>query len=240
MGGVEPLPTMSFEKENIMANSSVSTNGIVRAINDIYNSPAGGEVTMNFNNRGDHLVAMGLPQKAEMVRMGQMWTCRMATGSAFTYVAAWPTTRGELVLYNGEKTGGKSYIIDSAWLYGITSMGAAQPYTLIGQMVAAAATVPTNDTAQLINSRSGKGSYVGNAKVAVANTTAGQTTNLWDVLASGNMPMTTNLGAALMAELWGAYIIPPGGVFALAGIAGTAAGTATIGVTWAEVQLALG
>jgi hypothetical protein len=223
-----------------MANSSVETRGGVRASADLANLAQGAEMVMQYNNRGDQLVALGLPQRTELARLGQLWTCRMATGSAFTYVAAWPTTRGELVLYNGELAGGKSFVIEKAWMYGITSMAAAQPLTLIGQLVPTVGTVPTHDTAQLITGHNGKPVYAGRGRVAVANTAAGQTTNLWDVLASGNMPMTTNLGAAVIADLWGQYIVPPGGVFALAGIAGTAAGTAIIGVTWAEVQLALG
>jgi len=223
-----------------MSQVTSDAYGTVRANADISNLGQGASVIMQGNNRGDQLVALALPQRTEIARLGQLWTCRMATGSAFTYVAAWPTTRAELVLYNGEAAGGKSYVIEKAWMYGITSMAAAQPLTLIGQIVPVAGTVPTNDTAQLISSHNGKPTYTGRGKVAVANTTAGQTTNLWDVLASANMPMTTNLGAAVVADLWGQYIIPPGGVFALAGIAGTAAGTATIGLTWAEVQLALG
>jgi hypothetical protein len=201
-----------------MAQTSADCYGTARATADLANATQGQSLIMQANNRGDQLVALALPQRAEMARLGQLWTCRMATGSAFTYVAAWPTTRGELVLYNGEASNGKSYIIDKAWMYGITSMAAAQ----------------------LINSHNGKASYSGYGRVAVANTAAGQIANLWDVLASANAPMTTNLGQAVVADLWGQYIIPPGGVFALAGIAGTAAGTATIGVTWAEVQLALG
>jgi hypothetical protein len=223
-----------------MANSTVANFGTVRANGDTYNLGQGSEIQQNFNNRGDQLVALGLPQKAEIARMGGMWTSRIATASAFTFIAAWPTTRAELVLYNGELPGGKSYIIDSAWMYGITSMAAAQPATLVGQLVPAVATIPTHDTAQLISSRNGKPTYAGRGRVAVANTAAGQVANLWDVLGSINLPMTTNLAAALLADLWGAYIVPPGGVFALGGLAGTASGTAIIGVTWAEVQLALG
>ena len=203
--------------------------------------PEGSYYAPNITNGAEFIVTQGLPPKAELVRLGLGWTARIATASAFTYVAAWPTTRGEIVLYNGEAALGKSYIIDSAWMYNITSMAAAQHQTLIGQLVPVVATAPTDDTAQLINSLSGKSGYSGRARRAVANTAAGQTTNLWDVLATSQASaMTTNLGAALYAELWGKYIVPPGGVFALAGIAGTAAGTATIGVTWFEVQLDLG
>jgi hypothetical protein len=224
-----------------MAQSTVNPYGITRGGVDIFNTPAGGEIEQNYNNRGDLLVAQALPQKAELIRMGATWTCRIATASAFTYVAAWPTTRAELVLYNGESQGGKSYVIQSAWLYGVTSMAAAQPMTLIAQNVPVVATVPTDDTAQLINSRSGRGNYTGKAKRALANTAAGQIANLWDVLTTSLVPSpTTNLGAAIFADLMGAYIVPPGGVFALNAVAGTAAGTAIIGVTWSEVQLTLG
>jgi len=223
-----------------MANSTVNIYGATRTGTEVYNNTQGQEIQACFNSRGDQLVAQALPRYTELARMGTLWTCRMATGSAFTYVNAWPTTRAELVLYNGEPTGGKSFVITRAWMYNISSMGAAQPITLIGQIVPAVGTVPTHDVAQLITGHNGKASYSGLAKVAVANTTAGQTTNLWDVLASTNSPMTTNLGQAVTADLFGIYIIPPKGVFALAGIAGTAAGTATIGVTWAEIQLGLG
>jgi hypothetical protein len=70
-------------------------------------------------------------------------------------VNAWPTTRAELVLYNGEPAGGKSYVIDSAFMADISSAAAAQSKALLAQLVAAA-TAPTDDTAQLITSRSGR------------------------------------------------------------------------------------
>ena len=213
-----------------MPSPSYDANGFVRGGNDGFNLGSGSEMPMNLNNRGDLLVAFGLPQRADLIRQGLTWTCRIATGSAFTYVAAWPTTRAELILYNGEQSGGKSYVIDSAWMYGITSMAAAQPMTLVGQL-GIVATAPTNDAAQLISGNNGKSLYSGSGRVAVANTTGGCLTNRWDVLACTNAPMTTNLGLAVMADLWGKYIVPPGWVFGLSGIAGTAAGTAIIGVT---------
>jgi hypothetical protein len=117
-------------------------------------------------------------------------------------------------------------------------MAAAQPMTLLGQLVAAA-TAPTDDTNQLITSRAGKPNYGGKVKKAVANTTMGQLANKWEVLASAQPNMTTNLGAAVYQDLYGGFIVPPGGGFALAGVAGTAAGTAIIGVTWHEIVLDL-
>ena len=223
-----------------MANSTVNIYGTTRAASEVYNNQQSQEIQACFNPRGDLMVSQALPERAEMARMGTLWTCRMATGSAFTYVNAWPTTRAELVLYNGEPTGGKCYVIVRAFIGGISTMGAAQFFTLLGQSVPAVATVPTHDTAQLITGHNGKAAYSGSGRVAVNNTTAGQIANLWDVLGAGLAPMTTSVGHAMIADVWGLYIIPPKGVFALAGVAGTAAGTAIIGVTWAEIQMALG
>ena len=53
-----------------MANSSVTATGIVKGAADIYNSPSGAEIVMNFNGRGDQLVALGLPQRTELARIG--------------------------------------------------------------------------------------------------------------------------------------------------------------------------
>lgn len=224
-----------------MAQQTVNVYPITKGGSELYDNNASQESQLIGNNRGDLLVAQSLPSKAELVRLGKSWSARIAIASAFTYVAAWPTTRAELVLYNGESAGGPSYVIDSAWLYGVTSMAAAQHIVMLAQLVPVVATVPTDDTAQLINSLSGKAAYSGRAKRAVANTAAGQTTNLWDLISPSNpSAMTTNLGAAIYAELFGKYIVPPGGVFALNAVAGTAAGTAIIGVSWHEAQLTLG
>jgi len=219
---------------------SIVLNGTIRT-NTRPNIPAGSYLSPNMNNGLDMIVAQGLPPLTELVRLGVVWDVAIATGSAFTYVAAWPTTRGELVVYNGEPAGGKSLVWLSAWLYNITSMGAAQPMTLIGQNVPVVATVPTDDTAQLVSSRSGKVGYSGRMRRAVANTAAGQTTNLWRVLCSGLISSpTTNLGASVWADMRGAVITPPGGVMAFNAVAGTAAGTAIIGATFAELQIDLG
>src|SRR5258708_4563727 len=76
------------------------------------------------NERGDLLTAWSLPPKTELAKLGQTWDVRIASGSAFTFVAAYPTTRAELVLFNGEAAGGKCYVLDSAWCLSITSMAA--------------------------------------------------------------------------------------------------------------------
>ena len=61
-----------------------------------------GDQRAALGSGGEWLTVPGLPPKTELVRLGGSDTCRLATGTAFTFVAAWPTTRAELVLYNGE------------------------------------------------------------------------------------------------------------------------------------------
>lgn len=198
---------------------------------------ADGDAPVSMNPRGDVCVASALPLKSELTRMGNTWTCTIATGSAFTYVNAWPTTRAELVLFNGEPSGGKHYLVESAFMVDVTSAAAAQSKCLIGQLALTGIAAPTDDTAQLIYSRSGKRAYSGQAKRAVANT-AFCLANKWEILASVNgNANTASIATSCFADLYGGWIIPPGGCLGLAGVASTAAGTAIIGVSWSEVQL---
>lgn len=199
------------------------------------------DVIVGQTPRGELLVSSAMPERAELVRQGGSFSAAIPTGSAFTYVAAWPTTRAELVLWNGEASNGKSLIVDRVWMYGVTTMGAAQPITLIGQVAAAALGIaaPTDNTAVVRqNLLALRSSFDSNARLMLANT-AFALTNKWFVLASAVPAPTTNLGASVEKECYGRYVIPPGGAFCLAGIAGTAAGTAIIGVEWHEAQLAL-
>ena len=226
-----------------MANSSVSTTGIVRTANDIYNSPSGSEIVMNFNNRGDQVVAQALPSLAELVRMGNAWSMRTATASAFNAVAALPTTLAAAILYNGEPVGGKSYVLLNAFCNTIVTAAAATQYVLVAQALPNAlgvATAPTHSaTTTLLTSRSCKTSYSGNAKRAVNVTTF--FTDGWDVIGSIAGGAAANIGLGVFADLQGGIIIPPGGALGLNVVAGTVNTAGMIvGCTWAEVQLALG
>jgi len=198
------------------------------------------EIPPAGNDRGEILLAQSLPERSELTRLGASWGAQIPTASAFPFVAAWPTTRAELVLNNGEPANGKSYIIDRCWMTNITSQAAAQPYSLLGQLAPAnlGIAVATDNAAILRYQLAGKlKTYNGNAKLALANT-AFALTNLWFILGNNVMsPMTTNLGGSLEVNVYGRYIVPPGAAFCLAGLAGTAAGTAICGCEWHEVQL---
>jgi hypothetical protein len=228
-----------------MANQTSNILQIARGGADIYNLPSGSEVQMQSNNRGDQLVAQALPERSDLVRMGRSYSAQIAQANAFTFVAALPTTRAELVVYNNAPVGGVSLIIDRIWIYGVTSMAAAQPVCMLAQVGSIAkAAAPTDGTTTIVQtSLSGKAvglTRVGVALFALANT-AFALADHWEVVGTGlTAPMTTNLGLALGADVYGRYIIPPTATFLLNAVAGTAAGTAVMGVSYHEVQLTLG
>lgn len=167
-----------------------------------------------------------------------LWCVRIATGSAFTFVAGMPTTRAELVLYNGESTtNGKSYVIDSVWALGITSAAAAQQMAIIAQIVPSA-TAPTDDTNQLITASAGQnsGTYNGLAKKAVAQTS--MTANKWELLDwTNSVAATTTIGLAMYANVNGKLIVKPGCMLGVNVVAGAAAGTCIMGISWGESNL---
>lgn len=202
----------------------------------------GDEKIPSQNGRGELIVAQGLPDRAELVRLGASWGAQIPTGSAFTFVNAWPTTRAELVLNNAEPVGGKTFIIDRVWMSNITSQAAAQPFSMLAQIAPASLAVAaaTDNAAVLRQSLSGRiKTYNGNARLALANT-AFALTNQWFTIGNAAVsPMTTNLGHSVEAHVYGKYLVPPGAAFCLAGLAGTAAGTAICGIEWHEAQLDL-
>lgn len=199
----------------------------------------GSESLLATNNRGDLCVAQSLSPYAEGVRLGDTWQTGHATASAFTNVAAMPTTRAELVLYNGEPAlGGKSYVIESASFISLTSVAAAANVTLIAQIVASG-TAPTDDANQLITSQSGRPTYGGRARRAVANT-AFAVANKWQALASAPTGVAASIGLCVRAQVDGQLIVPPGGILCLNAIVGTAVGTSLIQVIWSERQIVVG
>jgi hypothetical protein len=65
----------------------------------------------HLNNRGEQIVAQGLPELTEVVRLGDSWQINSTTGQAA--LTALPTTVAGLTIYNGEPANGKCYAIDS-------------------------------------------------------------------------------------------------------------------------------
>jgi hypothetical protein len=181
---------------------------------------------------GEQLVALGVPAKLELTRLGCSWNMQIPTGSAFTNVAALPTTRSELALYNGELAGGKSYVIDRITFLSLTDVTAAAAATIVWQVGAPAAL--TDNTAVLINSPLGM-VYNGRALRALATTT--MTANKWCLAESANTGAAKTIGMGIVAEIAGGIIVRPGYTLGVNAIVGTATGTSIMGISWYELDL---
>ncbi len=182
---------------------------------------------------GELLVANAFPGKTESVRLGDVWSCQIATGSAYTNVATYPTTLANLALRNGEPGGGKSYIIDSIWFLSLTTIGALTNTTIIYQLQNAVAL--TDDPLQLITSPLGK-TYGGRATRACAVTT--MVANKWAAVAAATCGATATIGFGCVANIDGGIIVTPGMTLGINAVLGTAAGTSLMGLSWREEVLA--
>lgn len=200
------------------------------------------------NGRGDLCVAQALPERTDLVRLGQSYHASIPTGSAFTTVAAWPTTRAELVLSNLAGAGsGICLVIDRIWAATIVTETAASAYTIVCQMSPAGlVAVAADNTAVLQRNLNGKNSGTSrspNAGLALANTAFGIASQ-WDVPAQ--MPIGTNLaavsvGAGTIAPINGQYVVQPQATFLMNLVVGTAVASAGImGVVWHEARLEIG
>lgn len=188
---------------------------------------------IGINPRGELLVTQASPHETEYVRLGNTWTCQTATGSAFAPVAAMPTTLAVLALYNGNPNPGATLVIDAIWYMSLTSMAAASSATVIYQVSASAAAL-TDDTAQLINSPIGK-VYGGLTKRAINVTT--MTANKWAVVGAGGASAAASIGYGVYCEINGGIQVRPGATLGVNAVAGTAVGTAVMGISWHEIYL---
>ncbi len=211
------------------------TANVRTTVPESYNS---GSYPADVNPRGDLCVAPSLLPKTELARLANSWYCQIATGSAFNLVAGYPGstgTRAELALYNG-CTDTTCLVIDTIWFTNIVSQAAISGYTLLYQVLNAAALA--NDTAQLISSPLGK-AYGGSVTRAVAVTT--MITNKWAVAGVGNSGgASVSIGCAVVAEMGGGVIVKPGytiGLNVIAGTTNTAGGV--MGISWSELKLPL-
>ena len=190
----------------------------------------------HVNSRGDQIVAQGLPELTEIVRLGESW--QVSSASGFAPATGLPTTTAALVLWNGESAGGKSYVIDSLSVSEIvvdaTQSNMTSAFVMLGKPPVAAPT----DAALVIRSLSGR-TYGGRARTVVLSAT---------VVNDGWFPCGTSAPAAAAAAgsawkqmdwpLKGLYVVPPGGSFNahVVKVAATA-GQAILTIRWHEVQL---
>lgn len=216
---------MSVEAEILATCRTTTRDDISAGVNNAY-----------MNNGGALLIAQDLPPKSELVRLGLGWSIRTPLANAFQPVAALPTTLANVVLYNGNST--KALVIDSVWAIAATSIAAATSLSLLAQISNTGVAAPTDNTAVLVASRSGK-TYSGSARKAIANI-AFAVADRWTVIGESSGHPSTAIGAGVYADVWGGWIIPPGATFCVNLVASTAGGTMVQGIDFYEVELDLG
>ena len=199
------------------------------------------EQAVTMNNRGELIINQGMPERAELVRLGQSY---FSIGTTIAPVAAVPTTAAHFALYNNEPLGGKCYVIDTIGALVNVSAAAAIVFgpILAINVPASANANPAGSVA--IYSLSGRANYRGNG-----NTKVGVTLGTAPAAGFGAwMPFgqsivcaaSANIGLAQECQVLGKVIVPPQGLFGLATFC-SAAGSATAlpWLTWHEVQMPL-
>lgn len=189
----------------------------------------------HLNTRGDQLVAQGLPELTEIVRLGDSW--QVMTATAIAALTAQPTTTGALNLWNGEPAGGKSYVIDSVGSVEVVVDATQSNCTAMFVMNNKTPVAAPTDAALAIRSLSGR-TYGGRARTTVNATV---TNDGWFPTGNSAAPAPAAAGSAWKQFDWplkGLYIVPPGGQFCVhaAKVAATASQMQFV-IRWHEVQI---
>jgi hypothetical protein len=190
----------------------------------------------HINNRGDILVSQGLPETADLARMGDSWQVKTTTGVATIIVL--PTTTPGLCLWNGEPTGimGKCYIIDSVCADVRIADGAQASMLSVYCMLNKPPIAAPTDLALPIASSVGK-TYGGRARTFITSVTD----NGWFPVGNSVITSPTAAGAVWKSTdvyLGGLYIVPPGSAFSVQAVqVAPGALNCFFTIRWHEVQL---
>lgn len=184
---------------------------------------------------GDAIVGEGLPNRAEIVRLGDSWQMMSAAATSLTAV---PTTAGLLTLWNGEPGNGKIYLIDSVAVTKVVlDVTTYDQFTLWGQIIRPPMTAPT-DAALARVSLCGKTNYSGRARNVASSTTLA---NRWDNLGTNPGQVAAIAGstwAQMDVDVLGKYIVQPTSAFTLTVSSTTAeASQFRLVIRWHEVQI---
>lgn len=178
------------------------------------------------------------PFRAEMSRLGRRFS--ISPGVIANYQvpkADFPTTNALYALWNGEATGGKSYVIEQiACVSGSGTLG-------LGMSIIAAVTkTPQSSAVSAGTGTVGPASLSGSAQTSAAvmgnNITLADAAPCWTVVASRDQVSAVSVGSGLVANVDGLFIVRPGCCLGLNVFAPTGT-TAKFGfnVIWSELQL---
>lgn len=189
----------------------------------------------DINSRGDLMTAQSLPERTELVRLGNSWAVEDTT--SVVDLTGVPTTTASLSFWNGEPDGGKSYVIDRVFTTVTTSAGAASAHTLFCLLNKGPVASPSG-VSLTIGTKNGR-NYPG--KIVIARSATVTNDGWWPCpdqgMVSGAAAATTTIGLTVDSRINGNIVIPPRHEFSLAlmGVNATEAGK--FGMEWHEVQL---
>ena len=189
--------------------------------------------SFSANERGEQLVAHGLPPYAEMVRQGKGWGT-MSTAAVAGLVVR-PTTVAAFEIFNGYGSGLKSLIIDRMFCFNLVSTNVVEGFSLWACVTAAKAAVTSGSFVVRGNSGSGYGGPV----IAAASTTIIDSgwfpwTNAYQKGAGGVVPF-----GAVCVEVAGRLIVPPQCSLCLHVVSSLVGQTFTQGAQWFEEQITM-
>lgn len=191
---------------------------------------------VHVNSRGDMIVAQSMPERVELVRLGDSW--QIMTSSAIAPLTAVPTTTGALNLWNGEQSNGKTYVIDRVQVSEIVVDATQSNSTAVFAMLTRPPVTAPTDAALTIRSLSGRNAYAGRARTTV---NSGVTNDGWFPIGTSAPTAAAAAGSAWKVTdiaLNGLYLVPPGGMFSLhAAKAAATAGQCHFSIVWHELQL---
>ncbi len=191
------------------------------------------QTTAQGNQLAEQFVAFGLPPYTEMVRKGRAWAT-MST-SAVAGLVVRPSTAAAFELWNGYQAGGPSLIIDRLFYFNLVSTNVVEGFSGWAQVTAAKSAPSSASLA--IRGASGK-PYSGSAVNAVATTVVDSGwfpwTNAYQKGAGGVVPF-----GAVVANVEGRLIVPPGCSLCLHVVSSLIGQTFTQGASWFEETITL-
>lgn len=205
------------------AGSPVSLFGLLRGAGRAFASAAGTEQELALSDGAELVVAQGLPAEAELARLGLGFNL---IGSAVTPIAAVPTTAAHLSLYNAETgANARSLVIAAVGAVCTTTMAVAGQAVLLARNQIPGVNANPNGALPIYGASGKPINFAINAKASVT-IVAETPLSIW--IPTGAMAATgaaTTIGLNIHNELYGRFIVPPGGMFSLATLAQTAAGS---------------
>ncbi len=200
-----------------------------------------GTYVVGMNPRSELCTVAGLPERTELVRMGQSYSAQIPAANAFTLLITIPTTRAELALQNSAPASSDiCLVIERFWVKAVTSIASAGALTPLSQLVAPGTALVADNAAILRTSLSGKGTYQGYGTLCIASTATGCITDKWNHHGGTETSATTNIALCTEVQCFGKYIVPPQGNFSMNVQESVSGGTAILGVEWHEALLVRG